>query len=124
MRSNLPPGVSVRDIPGNRDIDRVWEQVEVQVDEMTVDEFLDKLDDRNRTDVQRAVDRLAEELVEGPGEEDLYNATEYIYVMEVHTFMDMLANGVLKAVEDARLALVERMVDDAMDARYDRDRDE
>jgi len=124
MRNNLPPGVSVRDIPGNRDIDRVWEQIEVQVDEMTVDEFLDKLNDRNRTDVQRAVDRLAEELTEGPDEESLYNATEDIYIMEVHVFMDSLANGMLKAVEDARLALVERMVDDAMDARYDRDRDE
>jgi hypothetical protein len=87
-----------------------------------VDEFMDKLNDRDRTEVKKAVDRLAGEMCDG-GEDALYEATEAVYVMEVHVFMDSLANGMLASVEKVRLWLVEQMVDEAMDARYDRDRD-
>jgi hypothetical protein len=58
---NLPPGVSQRDIPGNRPQDELWERVTANVRGMTVDDFSDSL----KTEAQRqALDALIEVVVD------------------------------------------------------------
>jgi hypothetical protein len=41
--TNLPPGVSVRDIPGNRPMDDLWERCAEDVYGWTVEDFEDRL---------------------------------------------------------------------------------
>ena len=65
MGFNLPPGVSVRDIPGNRPIDSLWEGVLEDTYALTVEDFEDKLkSDAARDALRNLIDAVVENEVE------------------------------------------------------------
>lgn len=55
MHSNLPPGCSVNDIPGNRPIDSIREQMEEKVYTMKLEDFMDRVKSQTSRDTMGAI---------------------------------------------------------------------
>jgi len=64
MDANLPPGVRISDIPGNRSEDLLYERILNDVYMLTVEDFICRFDDKTRQYIEVFVDALVEREVE------------------------------------------------------------